>query len=271
MCFESGLTQRFLLAKFQLDHILGFREPRKRMKALETVPGDMSSAYKDVVQRIEQGKTGEKELAIKILSWLFYAFRPLLMDELLEALVVEDGDQDLQRDYMLTATDVVECCKSLVVHEISTGLVRFPHFTVQEFIEGIKDSLLPTEVVARTCLNYLAFDEFGKECCQYNSLMKRLENYKFSDYAARHVGDHLRGEPENSPNIQEIFVRVFASPLRRLSIMQLRSSCPLPRGCQKTLLQEAARQGLATICSCVIDTKNTENDLYVDPTLLSFY
>ena len=113
------------------------------MKALETAPRDMSSAYKDVMQRIEQSKPGDKVLAIKILSWLFYAFRPLLMDELLEALVVEDGDQDLQRDDMLQPTDVIECCKSLVVHEISTGLVRFPHYTVQEFIEGIKHDLCP--------------------------------------------------------------------------------------------------------------------------------
>lgn len=266
---------RFLLAKLQLDHIFSFREPRKRMKALETVPRDMSSAYKDVMKRIEQSKPGDKELAIKILSWLFYAFRPLLMDELLEALVVEDGDRDLQRDDMLTPADVVECCKSLVVHEISTGLVRFPHYTVQEFIEGIKHDLAPMEVVAKTCLNYLFFDEFG-EHCSILSVDDRKQKYKLSFYAASYIGDHLRGEPEKSADIQETFVRVFASNSRRLSIRQLQSDFSLGQYgfflglCPATLLQEAADKGLATICSCIIDAKNSIKNTYVDPEFTFF-
>jgi len=71
---------------------------------------------------------------LKILSWLFRAQRVLRMDELLEALVVEEGDQGLEQDYMLDAAAVIECCKSLVLYEESSGLVRFAHETVQTFI-----------------------------------------------------------------------------------------------------------------------------------------
>ena len=54
------------------------------------------------MQRIEQGKTGKKELVIKIISWFIYAFGPLPMAELLVALAVEDRDRDPQCDDMLT-------------------------------------------------------------------------------------------------------------------------------------------------------------------------
>ena len=54
------------------------------------------------------------------------------MQELLEALVVDDGDLDLEFDYLLQPGDVIECCKSLVVHEASSGVARFSHYTVQD-------------------------------------------------------------------------------------------------------------------------------------------
>ena len=117
------------------------------MKAFKTVPKDMFSAYNDVMQRIENSRRrNDKDLAMRILSWLFRAQRTLRMDELLEALAIgptrmdcdendsDDGDQDLIHENMLQPFQVIECCKSLVLYEESSGLVRFTHYTVQEFI-----------------------------------------------------------------------------------------------------------------------------------------
>jgi hypothetical protein len=56
------------------------------------------------------------------------------MEELLEALAVEDGDRSLDRDIMMEPSVVVECCKSLVIYDEETGLVRFAHETVQDFV-----------------------------------------------------------------------------------------------------------------------------------------
>jgi ankyrin repeat domain-containing protein 50 len=147
---------RFLLAKFQLDYILKPKEPRRRLKALETVPKDLPSAYHDVLDRIERSDDGDTELALEVLSWISRAQRTLRMDELLECLVVEDDDVDLERKFMLNPSEVVRSCQSLVIYNESSGLVQFVHYTVQEFVQSTIQSKLPPSIhLAMTCLTYL--------------------------------------------------------------------------------------------------------------------
>src|SRR5271167_3121344 len=98
----------------------------------------MSSAYGNIIQRIEKSSSGDKELGMRILSWIFRALRPLSMDGLLEALVVEKLEpnetlEDVLQD-MLISSDVIECYESSVTYEKSSGFMRFTHFIVQEFI-----------------------------------------------------------------------------------------------------------------------------------------
>src|SRR5436190_22698925 len=92
--FRSFLTNinRFLLVKFQLDYILDKEKPRDAIKALETLPTDMESAYHEVLLRIEKDKS--KETALQILSWLFHTQRPLHMNELREVLSIETCPPD---------------------------------------------------------------------------------------------------------------------------------------------------------------------------------
>lgn len=190
--YKKAADGRFLLAKFQLDHILGYREPRKRMKAFATIPRDMSAAYHDVLRRIEHAKPGDRALAIRVLSWLYYAFRPLRMDELLEALVVEEGDRRLMRDDILQPEDIVDCCKSFVAYDESSGLVRFTHYTVQEFVAIIRHNLLSATDLAKACLIYLGFDAYDPDCSDCSSREDSKQCGQFGHYAAEYWDRHLR-------------------------------------------------------------------------------
>src|SRR5271154_5084295 len=177
-----------------MDHVLHYREPRQRLKALETIPKDMRTAYDDVLQRIERCRSGDKELAMKIFSWVLWARRPLLMEELIEALVVEECDRDLERDCMLQPSQVIECCKSLVVYEAETRTVRFTHYTVQEFlVVNVLKSLERPVTIAKSCLTYLAFNVFSHRCLGGNAVIGRTELYRFAPYAALFWNDHVRG------------------------------------------------------------------------------
>src|SRR6266496_3859723 len=80
---QNVLTYRFLLVKFQLDYILDFPEAQDAVEALESLPTDMESAYREIMKRIENAKT--KTLSLKVLSWVLHARRPLRIDELREA------------------------------------------------------------------------------------------------------------------------------------------------------------------------------------------
>ena len=82
-----------------------------------------------VMERIEHSDDGDMRLALKILSWIYRARRTLFMDELLECLAVEDGNTDLQRDFLLGSA-VIECCKSVIIYDESSGAVRFTHYAV---------------------------------------------------------------------------------------------------------------------------------------------
>ena len=236
-----------------MDHILSFRDPRQRMKALATIPRNMSAAYEDVMLRIERSKRGDKALAIKILSWLFHTKAPLSMNELLEALVVEDGDQELQREYMLQPADVIDCCKSLVVYESSSGMVRFTHYTVQEYIEAIEHKLLGNIAMAKTCLTYLAFDEFDVPCTPdtYSEIYERREKYKLLSHAVNYWANYVAGEPEASLDVQEMILKVFASQSKRESYYQIlhyNSSY----GKTETFFHILADYGLTTVCKLAL-------------------
>jgi hypothetical protein len=260
---KSGrLTRRFLLAKFQLDHILRYREPRKRWEAAKTVPKTLGSAYHDILSRM---KEDEKVLALKILSWLANAQRTLYMNELREVLVLEEGDTELERRFLLEPSDVVECCRSLVQYDMITGLVHLSHYTVQQFlILDIPKQLLSVSEIAKSCLNYLSLDDFGSgPCIEENSLTKRLAAYEFSDYVVRYWSFHCRAA-EADPRIQTDILVFLLSENKRNSMLQM--ECYLTPESENSnpfsissstigsILHTLAKYGFAIICNLVLQT-----------------
>jgi hypothetical protein len=203
-----------------MDHVLKSREPRKRLHALKTIPKDMFAAYEDIIGKIRQSESEDSELAFEIMSWLFHAPRILHMKELLEALVIEDGDHDLDRDCLLTREAVVECCKSLISYDSSTDLVQFAHVTVQEFMGSQLSSLLRPIDLANICLTYLLFEIFEVPCTTTSQMQSRHEKYAFAFYAAQFWAYHVRGEPELDPRLTQKVTRVIESQDRRDAILQ---------------------------------------------------
>lgn len=129
------LTQgRFLLVKFQSDYVLRHHKPRNAMKSLDTLPADLSSAYREVLDIIDQLEG--KETALRILSWLFHAQRLLLMNEPREVLSIETQlpDTELYPEFFFDPVQIIHCCQSLLEFDKSSGIVRFTHYTVQEFL-----------------------------------------------------------------------------------------------------------------------------------------
>ena len=128
------INYRFLLVKFQLDYILEKPGPREAIKALNTLPKDIENAYKEVLDRIEN--TNGKDIALKVLSWLFHARRPLKMVELQEVLSIETHppDIDLYTEYFIDPLEVIHYCQGLVELAQNNEIMRFTHYTVQEFL-----------------------------------------------------------------------------------------------------------------------------------------
>ena len=105
-------------------------------EALEnSVPGELFDVYETVTNTIHRSNDDSQELTQKILSWLFYAKRPLKMGELQVAIAIREGDFELDDDDLLPEDEIVEVCRSLVSYDTASGVVAFSHeIRVQDFL-----------------------------------------------------------------------------------------------------------------------------------------
>lgn len=250
------------------------------------------------------------------------------MEELREALSVEEGDKDLPTD-LIPSQDILECCQGLVIcadepkdnlikevkneseddgsesweseyssdessdsesesdesdesseltdssdvsskvfselsGELSGGIVRFAHQTVNDFLgKNHKNKLLEPIEITRTCLRYLAFDEFSQPCQDKDGLHARLEKYKFSRYAAEHWGNHAREAGESTSDVQQKVWTLLSGNLR-YSMFEIawNSTKAVTRAKSKTLLHILSSRGLVTMCSLLLDG-NLSSEMYI--------
>jgi hypothetical protein len=219
-----------------------FKSGREAMEhALRTLPKELSIAYDEIIRRIKINDTEMEGVGIQTLTWMFHAARPLQMDELRVALSVKESHFDPESVPQFHPADVLEMCQSLVVHEESSGVVRFVHPTVQGFLGSLNLSQVRLAKTCLTCLEHEAFDFRSG----YN--YKNMESLTFYHYAAEFWGFHVRGEAENVPGLYEAVCRLLSSESRRKSFIRMQNfSYPFDEA--PTILQIFAVNGLAVMC-----------------------
>jgi hypothetical protein len=253
------------------------------MKAFKTLPRDMSAAYDDVIERIENSSGGnDKDIAFRVLAWIFLSLRPLTMDELLEALAVgaEDDSSDeedselanVEEDIQdidwhqdnpnvlsyakLRPDQVVDCCKSLIQYDETSGLVRPIHYTLQEYYTRYLQSKLPSEgYLAKTCLLYLRMKCFqGLSFLDENLVMNKVDQlYKFRRYALDFWVVHTQAAEEEW-RVQKAVLMFLATSNSRTTCLHEHKSGK--RAChfvgRQTPLHVAALNGLASTCRLLL-------------------
>ena len=190
---------RFRWVQCQVQELSTLRTDKAVRQALKSLPRDLDETYERILSRINHN---DAVMAKRALSWLAYAARPLLLEELAEAAVLEQETRELDPEARLRdPLDIIEVCGSLVLHRDTTGEVVLAHHSVKDFLRS-KSALMRVEFyhlqdissnaeVAKSCLTYLLLRDFatgpaksGKE------LLQRFINYPLLDYAARHWCDH---------------------------------------------------------------------------------
>jgi hypothetical protein len=246
-----------LLARLQLDFVMGMTAQQEMMEALKDLPRDSIDAYERIMSLIKKSKM---RFPFRALTWVLHAARPLGMEELREALLVKDWSVGLDKNHEkhLTAEDIIRGCQSFLVHEKSCGIVRFAHATVREFLEP--RSLAPVIDLAKTCLTYLNFDVFEEGPCHYRrETKKRVQRHRFSSYAAQFWAFHVKGETEEDVDVQRAIFRLWMSKNKRNSMLEMKSYDPryfysrTNLDTSQTLLHFIAENGLAKICSRLIE------------------
>ena len=114
------------------------------------------------MRRIHAQVPEYKELAIAALSWISSAVRPLAVDEMKEALAIQVGDKDLNKDGMTDESLIVSVSAGLISIDKDSRTIRLVHATVAEFFKEARRTWLPDaeSLITETCLTYLSFDDF---------------------------------------------------------------------------------------------------------------
>lgn len=180
---------------------------RETLKKLATGLGAYDSAYASAMERIESQVPDQVELAKQVIAWIVHAKRRITATELQEALGVELGERDIDRDNCPDVDDMVSACAGLVTIDEGSNVIRLVHYTTQEYFVRTKEALFPTAeaMIALLCMTYLSFDCWGKK----NTKIARLGYVKYvlCPYAAQYWGIHAKLAPAALPQVMDFLRR----------------------------------------------------------------
>jgi hypothetical protein len=167
---------------------------RTTLKELATGSGAYDSAYASAMERIESQVPDQTDLAKQVLGWIVHAKRQFSAVELQEALGVEAGDAELDRDNCPDVDDMVSACAGLVTIDGSSGVIRLVHYTTQEYFDRTRHAWFPNAdaMITTVCLTYLSFRVFDQDCRLRHDepSSEHYPGFYFHLYAARYWPRH---------------------------------------------------------------------------------
>ena len=197
---------RFLLAVLHTQLLSEEDNKKDLLRALDKLPEELGDTYDRAMQRIEDQSRQKVKRAGQVLSWVAFAQRPLTVNELQCALAVAPGDTFLDADALPDKDSMVSLCAGLVVID-QEGIVRFVHYTTQQYFERIREHRYPhaQQDMLRTCVTYLSFDVFADSCRDIKKgIESQLEENILLRYATQNWGSHARKALTRDPTVHRV-------------------------------------------------------------------
>ncbi|KAM7203906.1 Ankyrin repeat-containing domain protein [Rhypophila sp. PSN 637] len=169
----------FLLAELHMESLSRWLTAREVREELAYLPEGLDDTYEQAMQRIQAQDS--EELAISVLSWIVFAFRPLTLRELQHALAVQDSDRDLDPAGIPDEESIVSACAGLVMMDEESGKIHLVHYTTQEYFER--------HDIRREYFRYAPI-ALAEILCLKEELRRRYSEYWLFDYAQSHWGAH---------------------------------------------------------------------------------
>ncbi|KAH7478382.1 hypothetical protein FOMA001_g9748 [Fusarium oxysporum f. sp. matthiolae] len=223
----------FMWAWLVVKQVLALERKGAGLKEIEvvilSVPQELDALYYQLIRNMDSD-------SLKLIQWICFAVRPLSLDELRWAMIV-DGDcphrslyacqtvEDYPSDHdgMKRRVQTLSCGLAEVTSD--TKVVQFIHQSVKDFFveKGLSalDETAKTDSVvgiahyrlSRTCIRYLAMEEIGRSA-SYESYRLRTV-FPFLQYATTSWVAHVKqSDAEGIP--QEDLLKYFTGPLNNL-------------------------------------------------------
>lgn len=169
-------------------------------RALGSLPHGIRHFYENSIARIRLQSKENAQLALRCLSWLFFAREPLTSRQLRHALSVELIDEDLDESGIYDFDFLANLCSGLLHLDHEAETVHFAHFTVQEYLATVADTIFhgAERYIGIVCLTYLSFKEFRTGPIAVDTpsgqrnFRKRNDVYVLHKYASKHWGHHIQ-------------------------------------------------------------------------------
>ena len=259
----------------ELNKAVGATNVRNTLRDL---PRSLDEFHDKALSRIKNFEKNSKRAAFHVLSWIFYAQRPLQMKELLAAVMLSQSGRKQNssvQDEAHLPYNVNKLSEGLAFHDEHSGIVAFAHPTVQEYFktlidttndDSFTDQFLSKIDVAKVCLNCIGSVVF-KECKPsshyigynryYRSLDALLKQNPFLPYSVQFWSLHAR-EADEPQAVQDAIFMVFASKTSRIGVHEAaeitrqgnRGSFWIPKNF--TFLHFAAENGLTKITDILL-------------------
>ena len=221
----------YLLAKLQMETLKIQTTVKDLQKALDSLSTETNFIYGNMLKRIHEQSQTDIRLAMKALSWVVLAYRPLSEKELLQAMAVEYGQTEYdcygetQLSFIFTAT------LGFLTADSDRGAVRLVHRTALDYLEQNWKSIFPQAPIdiATTILTYLNFNALSLPCkgtgesTEDVELDRRLARLPFFSYAATYWGQHMQkvlDEADPPPEIETAVVKLLSNPSKLASMLQ---------------------------------------------------
>ncbi|KAK8242230.1 hypothetical protein IWZ00DRAFT_513656, partial [Phyllosticta capitalensis] len=133
---SAGANEMFLWVTFQIEELCLCYNDEEIQETLSNLPEGLADTYARILQRILTSKRGPRslEIAYAAFQWVICSARPLLVEELLEAIAIRRSDSTLHRNRVMKDTrKLIQACGNLITIQID-GTVRPAHHTVQQFL-----------------------------------------------------------------------------------------------------------------------------------------
>ncbi|KFY45951.1 hypothetical protein V495_02719 [Pseudogymnoascus sp. VKM F-4514 (FW-929)] len=227
---ETVLTRAqgmFLLPILQLRTILNEPTAGDMEDSLTTLSHNLSGAFEETINRIRSLPERRKQLGMRTLMWICHAKCPLKVTDLSDAVSVKLDQTAVSKNHCPSAKMMIECCQGLVTIDPESTIIRFAHYTIQEYLIEHTNTLFSRAEasLAETCLTYLLFDTFKQgPCTDKEAIRSRIKANTFSKYAARYWGVHVQSS-ETDQVVQRLTLTLLNCHDAAASATQIMQYC----------------------------------------------
>ena len=175
--------------KFQLDELCTAKNDSEIRNMLYDLPKDLAETYARIIRRIPDRDRGiSKKMIASTFKWVLCARRPLLLDELKEAITIEVDDKNLKRDRIMSGDGarLIAACGNLLTLERGYNRVSLAHHTVLQYLSDWSTTTFlhihmtdAEEEVAHLLFTYLTFSDFENQITTYEK--KHINGKEIAD------------------------------------------------------------------------------------------